>query len=93
MKSRIWMSALLLLTIASVSGCRKQAEAAKAGPLLASYDSEPDWTDAQHVIPLSYQQAQGKRIFLPRLCLVPRRRDSGRSFQSLEPDPSSALVE
>jgi len=62
MRSRIWMSALLLLTIATVSGCRKQAEAAKAGPLLASYDTEADWTDAQHVIPLSYQQAQGKRI-------------------------------
>ena len=29
----------------------------------AAYDSEADWNDPQHVIPLNYQQAQGKRIF------------------------------
>lgn len=54
---------LLLMTIAGVSGCRKHAESAKADPLLVAYDTEADWTDPQHVIPLSYQQAQGKRIF------------------------------
>jgi len=63
MRLRFWCSALLLFTLAGSSGCRKQAEVAKADPLLAAYDSEVDWTDAQHVIPLSYQQAQGKRIF------------------------------
>ncbi len=63
MRLRIWMSALLLTTIAGVSGCHKHAEGPKPDPLLSAYDTEPDWTDAQHVIPLSYQQAQGKRIF------------------------------
>jgi mono/diheme cytochrome c family protein len=63
MRFRIWMSALLLMSLASVSGCRKHAETAKADPLLAAYDTEADWTDSQHVIPLSYQQSQGKRIF------------------------------
>jgi mono/diheme cytochrome c family protein len=28
-----------------------------------SYGSEVDWNNPQHVIPLDYQQAQGKRIF------------------------------
>ena len=28
-----------------------------------SYGSEVDWNDPQHVIPLDYEQAQGKRIF------------------------------
>jgi mono/diheme cytochrome c family protein len=63
MKPRIWIGALLLVTLASVSGCRKHGETAKADPLLAAYDAEADWADAQHIIPLSYQQAQGKRIF------------------------------
>src|SRR5712691_10036653 len=63
MRFHIWMSTLVLITIADVSGCRKHSEAAKSDPLLASYDTEADWTDAQHVIPLSYQQTQGKRIF------------------------------
>ena len=63
MKPRIWISVLLLMTLAELSGCRKHAETAKADPLLVAYDTEIDWTDAQHIIPLSYQQAQGKRIF------------------------------
>ena len=63
MKPRIWMSSLLLLALAGISGCRKQAGAAKADPLLSAYDSETDWNDSQRVLPLSYQQAQGKRIF------------------------------
>ncbi len=63
MKTRIWISVLGLLALAGVSGCRKHAEAAKAEPLLAAYDTEVDWTDSQKIIPLSYQQAQGKRIF------------------------------
>lgn len=63
MKPRIWMAGLLLITLASTSGCRKNAEAAKADPLLTAYDSEPDWNDSQKIIPLNYQQAQGKRVF------------------------------
>jgi len=63
MKFRLFPIALLIISIAALSGCRKHAEAAKADPLLSAYDSEPDWADAQKVIPLSYQQAQGKRVF------------------------------
>ena len=63
MKFHVWIGVLLLMTLAGVAACRKRGETAKADPLLAAYDTEVDWTDAQHVIPLSYQQAQGKRIF------------------------------
>jgi mono/diheme cytochrome c family protein len=63
MRFRTSISALLLMNLAGVSACRRQAETSRADPLLAAYDTEVDWTDAQHVIPLSYQQAQGKRIF------------------------------
>lgn len=63
MKPRIWMSALVVMTVAGVSGCGKHADAAKADPLLGAYDTEADWIDSQKIIPLGYQQAQGKRIF------------------------------
>jgi mono/diheme cytochrome c family protein len=62
MRLRIWITALSI-TLAGFCGCRKHAEVAKSDSLLAAYDTEPDWTDAQHIIPLSYRQAQGKRIF------------------------------
>jgi len=62
MKFRRWIS-VLLMTISALSGCHKHAEAPKPDALFSAYDTEPDWTDAQKIIPLSYQQAQGKRIF------------------------------
>jgi mono/diheme cytochrome c family protein len=63
MTFRASISALLCMILAAVSGCRKHAETVKADPLLAAYETEADWSDAQRLIPLSYQQAQGKRIF------------------------------
>jgi len=63
MTSRKCTVALVLLVLVLLSGCRKQAGTAKANPLLAAYDSEPDWSDSQKIIPLGYQQAQGKRVF------------------------------
>jgi len=56
-------AALVAAAICGVTGCRKHAETAKSDPLLAAYDSEPDWNDSAKMIPLSYQQAQGKRVF------------------------------
>ena len=62
------LAALMAATLSSLPGCRKRAEAAKADPLLAAYDSEPDWTDSTKLFPLGYQQAQGKRVFY-RYCV------------------------
>jgi mono/diheme cytochrome c family protein len=63
MKFHVWIGVLLFMTFSGAAGCRKRVETAKADSLLAAYDTEVDWTDAQHLIPLGYQQAQGKRIF------------------------------
>ena len=49
----------LLLSILPPAGCGTKKTTVAADPLHAAYDSEPDWNDAQHVIPLNYQQAQG----------------------------------
>ncbi len=60
------ISFLITLVIAgslTFSACHKKNPAVTSDPLLQAYDTEPDWNDAQHVIPLNYQQAQGKRIF------------------------------
>ena len=61
MKARVGIAALLVLI--GACGCRQNAEPRKVDPLLAAYDSEPDWNDSQKVVPLNYEQAQGKRIF------------------------------
>jgi mono/diheme cytochrome c family protein len=63
MRFRAFAFALVLAGLANLSGCRKQTGTAKADPLLATYDSEADWNDSTKMIPLSYQQAQGKRVF------------------------------
>jgi mono/diheme cytochrome c family protein len=63
MRFRAFAFALVLAVLAGLSGCRKQTGPAKADPLLAAYDSEADWNDSTKMIPLSYQQAQGKRVF------------------------------
>jgi mono/diheme cytochrome c family protein len=56
--------ALFLVACASLTiACHKKVATAKTDPLSRAYDSEPDWNDPQRVIPLNYQQAQGKRVF------------------------------
>lgn len=64
MKIRILPGAFLIVGCTTLLwGCGKKAESAKVDPVLRAYDTEADWTDAQKIIPLSYRQAQGKRIF------------------------------
>jgi len=62
-KLRIWMNAFLLITLGAVTGCRGHSETVKADPLFSAYDTEADWNDAQHLISLTYQESQGKRLF------------------------------
>jgi mono/diheme cytochrome c family protein len=53
----------LILFAGFTTSCRQNRAAALPDPLARAYDSEPDWSDASHVVPLNYQQAQGKRVF------------------------------
>lgn len=63
MSARLLLAALLTATLAGLWACSKKSATIGAGPLSKAYDTEPDWNDPQHVIPLNYQQAQGKRLF------------------------------
>lgn len=40
-----------------------QRASAQGDAVRRAYDVEPDWNDQQHLIPLNYQQAKGKRLF------------------------------
>ena len=62
-RRKLMGSAILIVSLGMLSGCRQHPEVAKADPLLAAYDSEPDWNDSTKMTPLGYQQAQGKRVF------------------------------
>lgn len=63
MKPQLFALVLLLVVSATVTGCRKKGAVAASDPLTNAYDSEVDWNDPQHVIPLGYETAQGKRVF------------------------------
>jgi mono/diheme cytochrome c family protein len=66
MKSKLLLVAMLLcsvLCVLALSGCRKSAAAANVGAASGAYDTEPDWNDNTKLIPLGYQEAQGKRVF------------------------------
>lgn len=62
MRTRWALAVFCLYIFAALPACRKQAPPAP-DPLLKAYDVEPDWNDPQRVVPLDYQQAQGKRLF------------------------------
>ena len=63
MKPKHIIALLLAASSVFVTACHKKVATEKPDPLSRAYDSEPDWNDAQRVIPLNYQQAQGKRVF------------------------------
>ena len=57
---------LVLLAIVSMillTSCQKGSSGATTDRLSNAYDTEVDWTEPQRVIPLNYEQSQGKRIF------------------------------
>ncbi len=65
MRIRIRISAVLFVLAASLllPACRKAQPAAGTAPIEGAYGAEPDWSDPSRQIPLTYQQAQGQRIF------------------------------
>lgn len=62
MKNRAFVFLMALLAVLSF-GCKVKKPGGPPDALRQAYDSEPDWNDPQRIIPLSYDQAQGKRIF------------------------------
>jgi mono/diheme cytochrome c family protein len=63
MKFRILLAAPLLFATLGLSACKKGAEPVKPVQAFGSYDTEADWNDSTKLVNLSYQEAQGKRIF------------------------------
>jgi mono/diheme cytochrome c family protein len=61
--TRRLLAICVLAVLAGLCGCGKKSGGLTADPLRMAYDSEADWNDPQRVIPLGYQQAQGRRIF------------------------------
>lgn len=66
MKKRLWAAALAIFVLAALPACRQRSAGPPADPLARAYDLAPDWNEPQKLIPLNYQQAQGKRIFYER---------------------------
>ncbi len=62
MKTRFAIFALVLCMVVVPSAYRQRASA-QDDALRHAYDVEPDWNDQQHLIPLNYHQAKGKRLF------------------------------
>ena len=54
---------LALPLLAALTACRAKHAARKPDPLRNAYDTEVDWNNPDHLIPLDYQQSQGKRLF------------------------------
>ncbi len=51
------------LGFAMLPGCAHKAAPVKMDPLQNAYGTETDWNNSERIIPLNYQQAEGKRIF------------------------------
>lgn len=61
-----WRDLILFLIIPALiilSSCQRKPAVSPANPILNAYDVEQSSTDPQRLIPLNYQQAQGKRVF------------------------------
>ncbi|MBZ5552668.1 MAG: cytochrome c [Acidobacteriia bacterium] len=64
-----WKGMLVLLAIAALAiqcSCRGKNSASPTDPTINAYDVERDWTNPDHLIPLSFEQSQGKRVFYER---------------------------
>ena len=66
MRRRSLCLGLLFIFLGIAAGCRQKRAAASSDPLTRAYGAEQDWNDPQRMIPLDYQQEQGRRIFYDR---------------------------
>jgi mono/diheme cytochrome c family protein len=63
MTARAWTAAALLFLLAALPGCRQKNTGEAKDPLRSAFDTVPDVNDPAKIVPLTYQQAQGKRVF------------------------------
>lgn len=63
MRKPFFIFALGAASLMLLPSCKENRATAKPDPLQNAYDVEKDWNNPDHLIPLDYQQAQGKRIF------------------------------
>lgn len=63
MRRRRIILSLIIPAFILLSSCQRKPATAPANPLLNAYDVEQNANDPQSLIPLNYQQAQGKRVF------------------------------
>ena len=63
MNYRVLVLLIALSSITILQACREKAVMGAIDPLQRAYDLEQDPNDPQRVIPLNYQQTQGKRVF------------------------------
>jgi len=63
MKPKLTIVLVLVAGASLTPSCHKKVAPEKLDPILRAYDTDQDWNDSERVIPLNYQQAQGKRVF------------------------------
>ena len=63
MTARRFAAVALVCLLAALAGCRPKGSLEARDPLRNAFDSAADPNDAAKLVPLTYQQAQGKRIF------------------------------
>lgn len=63
MKIRPLFTFFAAVSLMLFTSCQKKSPEVKTEPLSNAYDTEVDWTDPLRVIPLNYEQSQGKIVF------------------------------
>lgn len=63
MSARTWTTAALACALMTLPGCGQKKAAEAKDPLRNAFDTAPDANDPTKIVSLSYQQAQGKRVF------------------------------
>lgn len=63
MRRRRFILFLIIPALIILSSCQRKPAVSPANPILNAYDFEQSSSDPQRLIPLNYQQAQGKRVF------------------------------
>lgn len=63
MTARSWTVTVLAGVLLVFPGCRQRSATEARDPLRNAFDTVPDVNDPAKIVPLTYQQAQGKRIF------------------------------